>query len=137
MKNKLLTGLGLLMMWCAGCTYRNEQDLYPQGGAKCQSDTVTVVSFSQHIQPIFRQNCALSGCHNSISHEGGLNLDSAFAYQNLFATGSGYIDTTDPTSSLLYSQMRSVSLPMPPTGLLDSCTTKMVLKWITQKALNN
>lgn len=125
----------ICMSLVAACTHEKEKVL-PSIGL-CETDTIEAVSFSHHIQPIFQQSCALSGCHNTDTRAGGLNLDSAYAYQNLQSTGSGYIDTLDPTGSLIYSQMRSVSKPMPPTGNLDTCISKLVLKWITQKAPNN
>ena len=96
-----------------------------------------IVSFQQDILPIFNQSCNIGGCHSGSSPAGNLNLEPAVAYNELMASGSGYIDTIDPKFSLLYAQMNSVSNPMPPTGKLDSCTIQLVLKWIEQKAKNN
>ena len=96
-----------------------------------------VISFARDVQPVFTQYCALSGCHDAVTRQSNLNLAPGSAYQSLMRTGSGYIDTLDPRSSLLYSQMRSLNTPMPPTGLLDSCTADLVLQWISKKALNN
>jgi hypothetical protein len=95
------------------------------------------VSFSQHIIPLFNNNCNTSGCHSGAQPAGGLNLEPANAYAELSKSGSGYIDTVNPNFSLLYAQMISVSTPMPPTGQLAKCSTDLVLKWITQKAPNN
>ncbi len=39
-------------------------------------------SFANDIQPIFTNNCALSGCHNSTAQQ-GLNLGQGQAYSNL------------------------------------------------------
>ena len=119
------------------CTNHHADELYPQPASICTSDTATTISFSRHIQPLLQQHCAIAGCHTSVAMAGNLNLEAAVAYVNLWDTRSGYLDTANPAGSLLYSQMISISNPMPPTGRLDSCNTKIVLKWIAQKALNN
>jgi hypothetical protein len=43
----------------------------------------TGVDFTTQIQPIFTNNCALSGCHASGSASGGMVLDPGQAYANL------------------------------------------------------
>ncbi|HEU4717713.1 MAG TPA: c-type cytochrome domain-containing protein, partial [Bacteroidia bacterium] len=82
-------------------------------------------------------NCNTAGCHSGTSPAGGLNLEPANAYAQLTSHQGGYIDTLHPEFSLLYSQLISTTTPMPPTGKLDDCTIKLVLKWIQQKAKNN
>lgn len=99
--------------------------------------TPTEISYKRDIQPIFNSNCATSGCHSGTNSAGGLNLEVSVSYQNLTASKSGYIDTTYPSASLLYSSMTSVSNPMPPNGKLSKCTTDLILAWIKQKAKNN
>ncbi len=97
------------------------------------------VSFNQHIIPLFEQHCSIPGCHNSNSStsSGNLNLESGVAYAEVTNPVSGYVDTADPTASLLYYQMTLASNIMPPTGALDHCSVQLVLKWIEQKAKNN
>ena len=99
--------------------------------------TPNEVSFKNDIQTIFNQNCVSSGCHAANKPAGGLNLESPGTYMELLEPKSGYIDTLNPNSSLLYVSMTSATNPMPPKGKLDDCTTQMVLKWIQQKAKNN
>src|SRR6266540_951967 len=41
------------------------------------------VDFNTQIQPIFTDNCALSGCHAADTASGGMVLDSGMAYSNL------------------------------------------------------
>jgi hypothetical protein len=43
----------------------------------------TGVDFNTQIQPIFDNNCALSGCHASGSASGGMVLDAGQSYANL------------------------------------------------------
>ena len=94
-------------------------------------------SFSKNIQPIFNTYCNGTGCHNSTSHSGSLNLESSVAYSQLLAHGTGYINTSNPEFSLLYSKLTSASGVMPPSGRLDVCKTNLVLEWIKQMAKNN
>src|SRR4029079_9028898 len=95
------------------------------------------VSFNSDILPIFRTNCSTQLCHSGSEPTGNLNLEDAEAYNSLSKPGSGYLNTTTPTHSILYSQLFSSSLPMPPDGKLDPCSTALILKWIEQGAKNN
>jgi len=96
-----------------------------------------VVSFQQHIQPIFNSYCVNSGCHSGTNPGGHLNLESSVSYAQLMKPGRGYIDTLQPEYSLLYAQLNSSTDIMPKTGKLGNCTIELVLKWIQQKAKNN
>ena len=100
----------------------------------CQ--TCSTISFKADIIPIFKSNCALSGCHLNVS--GQVNLDSAVAYTQIMQPGKGYIHAGDPGNSILYLQMVPGGSPiMPPTGQLDACTSHKIYCWILQGALNN
>ena len=104
----------------------------------CNQKLPDTVSFSKHIIPIFQTNCSISsGCHSGTTPTGKIDLDASVAYSQLMQNGKGYVDTLNPNFSVLYAQMTSSSKPMPHTGILDACTTQMVLKWIQQKAKNN
>ena len=92
------------------------------------------LSFSNDIQPIFNDNCATSGCHNAAAKQGGLDLSAGKSYAELNKGGSGYINISKPTSSVLYSEMKS---DMPPSGKLDDCTLEKIEKWMAQGAKNN
>ena len=98
-------------------------------------EVVDTVSFQKNIVPIFEAQCV--SCHCGSNASGNLNLEANVAYQNLSDPKSGYLDTINPTYSLLYASMISTSNPMPPNGKLDKCTTDLILKWIQQKAKNN
>lgn len=109
----------------------------PKVVVACPSDTMTVVSFSKNVLPVLNANCNTTGCHSGSNPAGNLNLSSSVAYSQLMQKGLGYVDTTNPNYSVLYSQLNSTSTPMPPTGKLDACTINLVYKWIQQKAKNN
>jgi len=130
---RLLLIAGLLPT--AACTHNALEQ--PAPAPSCIADSAEAISFSRNIIPIFTQHCALPDCHSGSSPEGNLNLEADVAYAQLTRPGRWYMDTTDPKGSLLYSQMISVTDPMPPTGKLDDCTIRTVLKWIEQKAQNN
>lgn len=127
--NWIVTMFFLILAFSA-CKYDKYEPL-----AKCT--TPAVVSFTQHVQPIFNNHCNTSGCHSGTHPAGGLNLEPIVAYGQLLNSSSGYVDTVNPNYSVIIASINSVSSPMPPTGLLDSCTTSVVLKWIQQKAKNN
>jgi len=113
------------------CTYR-KLNIEP-----CEGIIPDTVSFNADILPVFRSYCSTSGCHSGSQPEGNLNLEDSVAYSQLHTPGRGYINTTKPEISVLYTQMISTTQPMPPTGNLDDCRINLVLKWIEQGAINN
>jgi hypothetical protein len=115
------------------CTWSKVKNISPDCGATVP-DTI---SFSNNVLPLFARNCSITGCHSGTSPSGNLNLEAADAYSKLSKMGSGYIDTLNPTQSVLYSSMASVSDPMPPSGKLDDCSLEIIEKWMLQKAKNN
>jgi hypothetical protein len=89
------------------------------------------VSFSGDLVPVFSANCAISGCHDGTAHNPSLVADQAYNA----IVGGGYVNTTVPTSSILYSEVRSGS--MPPSGALKASDTQKILDWIRNGAPNN
>ena len=90
------------------------------------------VSFSGDLLPIFTASCASAGCHDAVpAHKP--SLTAANAYNAII--GGGYINTVVPTSSILYGEVKSGS--MPPTGALKSTDVQKILDWIRLGAPNN
>ena len=90
------------------------------------------VSFSGDLIPIFTANCASSGCHDGVpAHKPSLTAANAFTA----ITSGGFINTVVPTSSIIYGEVKSGS--MPPTGALKSTDTQKILDWIRLGAPNN
>lgn len=112
------------------CTYDNLES-HPCANAP------DIISFSADIVPILNTNCSTLLCHSGSEPAGNLNLEADKAYTSLQKEGSGYINTANPTHSVVYSQLFSTSKPMPPDGKLDPCTTSLILKWLEQGAKNN
>lgn len=93
------------------------------------------VSFGQHIVPIFNGNCNNSSCHGGVHPAGNLNLEAGVAYQQLWS--KDLLDTLNPSHSALYAAMTSATMPMPPSGPLDSFYVQTVLRWIEQGGKDN
>jgi hypothetical protein len=124
--------LVLMLLLVLGTSFHCEKKKVPTA-TECQ--VVENVSFQKDIVPIFEAHCV--SCHSGANASGNLNLESSVAYMSLSDPKSGYLDTINPSFSLLYASMVSTSNPMPPNGKLDKCTTDLILKWIQQKAKNN
>lgn len=119
----------LMLMLLSACKYEKIQPVAP-----------AMPSFSKHVQPIFNNNCALSGCHVTSSHQSGLDLREGVAYNNLFVLGE--IDTTtnpiDVNNSNLYGRITATSGSiMPPKGALHPAYVETIKRWIEQGAKNN
>ena len=129
--NLLMLSLALLILTC---THR-QLDILKVENQCVNADSI--ISFNKHLLPIFSTNCALPNCHSGSNPSGNLNLESAQAYSKLNKKGKGYLDTINPTSSVLLSSLNSASNPMPPNGKLDMCTITLVKNWMKQGAKNN
>jgi hypothetical protein len=93
-------------------------------------DPDQTVSFAEKIVPIFEAKCNAGVCHD----DGGKDpvLTPANAYNSLI--NGGYVDTTTPGSSGIYTSMA-------PGGSMSNYCEKadadLVLIWIQQGALDN
>lgn len=98
----------------------------------CSKDTVY---FVQQVLPLFQSGCAMSGCHDAVTHEDGVILDS---YSNIMSTGR--IVPGKPGSSKVYEMMTRTDderMPPPPAPAANSSQLALISKWITQGAKNN
>ena len=119
----------------ATCTYKNGNQINPL--QDCSGLMPDTVSFSKNIIPLLTTNCAIPTCHSGSKPAGSLNLDASAAYSQLGKSGSGYIDTLNPTYSVLYSSLVSTSTPMPPNESLSTCNLQLIQKWMKQGGKNN
>lgn len=99
----------------AGCYYDNEEVLYPKPAL---ADSV---SFSTHISPLIRQNCAVSGCH------AGTQSPVLTTHQQIFGT----------RDRIKARAVDGSPTPMPPTGLLPKEQRDKIASWINAGAPDN
>jgi len=97
----------------------------------CSPDTVY---FQNTILPLVVSSCAMSGCHDAISHKEGLNLTTYAGIMKIVNPGN-------PTRSSLYTIITTTNLgnvmPPPPYPRLSTTQADLIKKWIQQGAANN
>lgn len=132
MKNRIMYILLLAIVLLNSCQYDTQKE------EPCKLALQDSISFKGDLLPIFQKNCATGfECHAGQSPAGGLNLEPTQAYSNLTRPKSGYVDTINPSRSLLYAALISVTQPMPPYGKLDDCSMEQILKWMDENAKDN
>ena len=118
------------------------------GGNAAYCDTVTAVSFTCDVQPIFSANCALSGCHVSPNPPEGMNLSAGQAYADIVNVPSGEIprlfrvEPGNPDSSYLVMKIENapgiVLLQMPAGGApLSPSQIDTIRAWVAAGAPDN
>ena len=99
----------------------------------CDPDSVY---FVKDIQPLLSANCAVSGCHDAVTQQDGVNLSSYAGIMN-----SGVIVAGNPNASDLYEAIHETdpdkAMPPPPGNPLSQSQKDLIRKWIEQGALNN
>lgn len=99
------------------------------------------ISFSNHIQPIFNNQCA--SCHGS---SGGLSLAAGTSYSHLVniqaqssCTSLKRVLPNDAANSVLYKKVSGTTCGtrMPPGGILNAGDIALIQDWINQGANNN
>src|SRR6187551_3514334 len=93
------------------------------------------VSLKNDVQPIFNRDCALSGCHVTPIPPGH-NPDLVAGNAHEALTSGGYINTTDPTNSVLYLSVNGGGMPAGRAPLSQN-DLKIIEAWITEGAKNN
>ena len=91
-----------------------------------------VISFQFQVLPLMISSCAYSGCHDAISHEEGVVLDS---YEKILRE----VRPGNPNNSDLYESITENGddiMPPPPAARLTSEQITMIRTWIQQGAEN-
>jgi hypothetical protein len=102
------------------------------GTQTCSTDTVY---FQNKVLPLLNSGCAMSGCHDAISHKDGVNLTT---YSNILTTGG--VRPGNPGGSKLYKVLNesgSDRMPQPPLTAFTQAQKDIIYKWILQGAKNN
>lgn len=100
--------------------------------------SVEQISYSQHIQPIFKQNCLSSGCHNSQNPANGLDLTS---WESLIR-GSDYgavIISGHAEHSHLVEHLEGEAEPRMPLNRnpLPEEQIEFIARWVEEGARND
>jgi hypothetical protein len=106
----------------SACYFDNEEDVYEYWYAANQCDTVAI-TYNEHIEPIIRGQCAISGCHVA----GGTG-------NGIFESYEGVKDKVNDGSLL---RRTVVDRDMPPSGPLSDCQIKQIQAWIAEGAPEN
>ena len=102
----------LVMTW--GCTYNNEEDLYPQTGC----DTLNI-TFTNTINPIFEARCIV--CHSGQNPPAGHD----------FTTYDGIVGAVNEGHLLPAIKHEIGYIPMPKdSDPLTDCQISQISKWI-------
>jgi hypothetical protein len=103
----------------------------PPSGSTCSTDTAY---FQQQVLPIFISNCALSGCHDAITRQDGINLTTYTGIRN-------EVEPFDLNDSEIWEKITesdaSDRMPPPPRNPLSQQQKDVIRKWIMQGAKNN
>ena len=99
-------------------------------GNPCSPDTVY---FEKDILPLLISNCALSGCHDAITSEKGINYTS---YNTTINTGKVVPGRPDNSKMYIMLSKSGDIMPPPPKAELSGTQKALIAKWIAQGALN-
>ena len=103
----------------------------------CQNEGTPIeklpeICFESQVLPIFQNNCALSGCHDSGGESG---YDFTYPKVNLNAKGIfEAVKAGNPDKSLAYQAMTGTLQLMPPHNPLPENKRAIIRLWIEQGA---
>ncbi len=119
-----ITLLLMLALLFTSCYRDNKEEIYKNfDQAGCDT---TDTKFSTTVQPIFIDNCALSGCHVGSSPQSGLDLSTYTDIETIASDGRLEKRITNNPGPI-----------MPPSGALPQCEINKILKWVSNGAQNN
>ncbi|MBC6492136.1 c-type cytochrome [Flavihumibacter stibioxidans] len=122
-KKNILALVTLVSITWISCYYDKEELLYP-GSTAC--DTLTAISYTKNIAPLFQQYC--NSCHGGNSPSGGISMGNYTADKAIALNGKLY-------GSISHSNGYS---PMP-QGMpkMNTCQIATIKKWVDSGAPNN
>ncbi len=125
MKRVLIFG-GLLLFMGIGMVSCYQDVLIPQVATEAPPQ---FVSYSGDLQPLWNENCALSGCHVKGGQVPYLSED--ISYDQL--VGGGFVNTVVPADSKLWIALNGIMMPHLPSA----SDRQKVFDWIRNGAPNN
>ncbi len=127
MKIIKLSFVSLIAILFSSCYYDNLGELKPESalsGSTC--DTVSAISFSNHIVPLLQANCT-SGCHNGIGSGHDLKNYAAVNADALSGSLLGSVKWISPFQTM----------PQGASSKISDCDIAKIRLWIAQGAANN
>ncbi|MBK6635098.1 MAG: hypothetical protein IPG38_13010 [Chitinophagaceae bacterium] len=110
--NFIGAGILVLIMSCKHDIPVPEINVPVSGGTQtCSTDTVY---FQNKVLPLLNSGCAMSGCHDAITHKEGVNLTT---YAKILSTGG--VQPGNPAGSELYKVLNETGgdrMPPPPAA---------------------
>lgn len=96
------------------------------------------VSYSKHVEALFQQRCALSGCHSTGAAAAGLALTMP-SYNNLMNHQPRLVNPGFSNNSLLVQRIDGRISPRMPYNSQPLTANQIsgIKKWIDEGALNN
>ncbi len=120
----------ILLFVIAAC--KHEPELVQLGGNLTDTTHTVVpvqndsVCFNTQILPLITASCAQAGCHDAITREEGLTLNSYTGIMNMGTNNLvKYITTTS-----------SKRMPPPPQPKMDTASINLIKRWIAEGAKN-
>lgn len=122
-QKKSAAALGLLFLFSA-CYFDNKEELYQNLSQPCD---LSNVSFQNDIKPIMTANCSFSGCHDSNTSAGGLDLS---VFSGVSSSGK---------SGVLLNRLKGIGGSQMPqsAGPLSNCQIQVIQEWVSAGALEN
>ena len=114
-----------LFLFISSCYYDKEDLLYGNPNAPC-TDSISNISYSQHVVPVLRQYCY--NCHTGNFPSGGITMGTYTADKAIAQNGKLYGSVNQSAGYI----------PMPQgMSKLNSCQILAIRKWIEAGLLNN
>jgi Planctomycete cytochrome C len=134
---ELISALLVLVFFVTACKHEIPQQnlIDPPVLGGTQTCSIDTVYFQNKVLPLLNSSCAMSGCHDAITHKDGINLTT---YAKILATGG--VKPGNPTNSKLYTVLNktgSERMPPPPAAAFTAAQKDIIYKWILQGAKNN
>ncbi|MBL7811888.1 MAG: hypothetical protein JNL57_06655 [Bacteroidetes bacterium] len=96
---------------------------------------VDTICFERDILPLFKTNCAKSGCHDSITQEENMMLNS---YNGIRYSKDKGVVPGDPSKSKLIKEIDNGKMNGPTSGYgnLSADQVALIKRWIKEGAVN-
>ncbi len=142
--------LCLTLIGTAACSSSSAQKL-PDGGA-CLNETAIGDGTIASMAPIVVRTCAKAGCHDSLTHEHGMDLSTTDLIHQNWVGIKGLdhcsnmavvrVAPGDPDGSFVMTKIRApgaicslgTRMPPPPADMLSSCEIESIRRWIVAGA---